>query len=433
MRASSLFLAFSTLFVTLAASATVAVLSADFIEARSERATGLALQQSGNSWAVVDVDGLLVRLTGVADSEAMRFAALTAAGTAVDANRIIDRMEVVEAAPPPPRFEVEIFRNGNRVSIIGLVPTALDSSHVIGLLAREGAVVTDLLEAADFPIPAGFETATDFAARAALRLPRSKISITPQKVAVAAAVESPEQKTQLQSELSRLANESFILTLDLSAPRPVVTPVALRFIRDGNVGEFDVCTADSEKARDKIRKAAVRAGLTGKAECTVGLGTPSPNWANAVEAAVGALAQIGSGSITFTDADLTLIAASQTDPTVFDRVVGELQTALPDAFSLHSVLTPSADDDAASGDAPIPEFLATLSPEGLVQLRGRVANDLMRNAVEGFAHARFGAENVYTATRPDPNLPNGWPVRVLAALDALALLKWAKYLREFGW
>ena len=46
----------------------------------------------------------------------------------------------------------------------------------------------------------------------------------------------------------------------------------------------------------------------------------------------------------------------------------------------------------------------------------------MRSAVESFARAQFGQDKVYVATRSDPDLPKGWPVRVLAALDGLSRL-----------
>ena len=138
--------------------------------------------------------------------------------------------------------------------------------------------------------------------------------------------------------------------------------------------------------------------------------------------AIGSLAQIGDGSVTFTDTDLTLVAASDTDPDVFDRVIGELDANLPAVFSLHAVLTPKPKTIKEQYNTDPAEFTATLSPEGQVQLRGRLANELMRDAVEGFARARFGALNVYEATRLDTDLPNGWPVRVLAALDALSKL-----------
>ena len=46
--------------------------------------------------------------------------------------------------------------------------------------------------------------------------------------------------------------------------------------------------------------------------------------------------------------------------------------------------------------------------------------------MDAFARARFGAEKVYTATRFDEGLPDGWPVRVLAGLEALSILHHGK-------
>ncbi|CAN0602769.1 unnamed protein product, partial [Ectocarpus sp. 12 AP-2014] len=66
-----------------------------------------------------------------------------------------------------------------------------------------------------------------------------------------------------------------------------------------------------------------------------------------------------------------------------------------------------------------PEFSAVRSPEGQVQLRGRLSDDATRAAVESFAAAQFGADKIYPAMRIDPSMPAGWPTRVLAALEAL--------------
>ena len=54
-----------------------------------------------------------------------------------------------------------------------------------------------------------------------------------------------------------------------------------------------------------------------------------------------------------------------------------------------------------------------------MQLRGRVSDDRQREALENFARARFGSATVYGATRVDAALPSGWPVRTMAALEAL--------------
>ena len=46
----------------------------------------------------------------------------------------------------------------------------------------------------------------------------------------------------------------------------------------------------------------------------------------------------------------------------------------------------------------------------------------LRAAVDSFARAEFGSTSVYLATRNDPDLPDGWPIRVLAGLQAMAEL-----------
>ena len=145
---------------------------------------------------------------------------------------------------------------------------------------------------------------------------------------------------------------------------------------------------------------------------------PSPAWAEAVETALAALADLGQGTVTFADADVTLAAAEGTDPALFDRVVGALENDLPEVFALHSVLP----DPPEKGDDGPPEFIATLSPEGLVQLRGRITDELTREAADSYAQARFGTGIVRTTARLDETLPETWPVRVFAGIEALSRL-----------
>ena len=86
------------------------------------------------------------------------------------------------------------------------------------------------------------------------------------------------------------------MTLDISAPRPVLTPFTLRFVKDEAGARFDACAADSEAARDRILKAALAAGASVRGTCTIGLGVPTPRWAEATEAGIAAIVQPG-GSV----------------------------------------------------------------------------------------------------------------------------------------
>ena len=66
--------------------------------------------------------------------------------------------------------------------------------------------------------------------------------------------------------------------------------------------------------------------------------------------------------------------------------------------------------------------MATLSPEGQVQLRGRLSNENLRNVADSYAKSRFGSDRVYTAARIVEGLPADWSTRVLAGLESLSNL-----------
>lgn len=400
-----------------------AVWAAHAIEGRTAAAVKSRLLTEGITWAEVQTDGLRVHLSGTAPNEAQRFRALNLAGGVVDAGRIRDRLEVVALrAPEAPRFSVEILRNDDGLSLIGLLPAmpgddgrdlADEATGIVGDLP-----LSDMLETANWPAPEGWNDALTFAMEALRLLPRAKISVSAEQVAIVAISGSEAEKRQWETALTRRAPQGLRVQMDISAPRPVLTPFTLRFVLDGAGARFDACSADNDRARGRILSAGVRAGVTGKQDCTVGLGVPTPRWAEATELAVDAVARLGGGSVTFSDADVSLLASPATPQATFDRVVGELQTALPPVFSLTATLPPA---ETARVEGPA-EFTAALTA-GRVELRGRLTDGLLRDAVDSFARARFGHDAVYTATRVDPDLPDGWPVRVLAGLESLAQLE----------
>ncbi|MDO5705880.1 MAG: BON domain-containing protein, partial [Paracoccus sp. (in: a-proteobacteria)] len=361
--------------------------AADFIENRSAQDVRLALDHGGLDWADVETDGLRVRLTGTAPSEVQRFRAMAEAATTVDSSRIIDGMTVASTELlDPPDFEVELLRNDEGISLIGLVPADTDRMTLLrGLRDDTGTRrVTDLLEGADYPVPDGWQTALDFGLRAAQMAPRSKISISAGRVTVTALTDSPEDKARLEAALNRARPASVMLTTDISAPRPVITPFVLRFVLDDEGARFDACSADSDAARDRILAAALRAGVAQGADCVVGLGAPSPDWARAAVAAIGAVASVGGGTATLSDTDVALFIPASVAAAQYDETVGRLESALPPGFSL----IPEHERPETAHAGPT-EFSATVAHDGTVSLRGRITDERMRDAVDSFARARF--------------------------------------------
>ena len=412
--------------ITFTAAAVVSLVAANFsvklIEETSEIGVRDALDDAGMTWAEVQADGLQVILAGIAPTEAVRFLAQSTAGSVVDAARVIDQMEVeAQADVPPPRFSAEVLRNDSGISIIGLVPASTSREDAIERFTdiAGDTGVTDLLESADYPAPPGWEDAFSFAIAAMAELPRAKASVEAGRVSITAIADSVEAKQQMESRLNRSTPPTLAVSLDIAAPRPVITPFSVRFKLDAEGARFDACSADTEEARIEILAAGTRAGITDTARCVVGMGVPSPNWSTAVAQSIDAIAQLEGGTVTFADADITLVALPGTDQGTFDDVVGELENTLPDVFALKAKL-PKVEDPNAGPQ----EFTATRTPEGDVELRGRLADAASRELADSYAKARFGSAKVKTAARLVEGLPANWTPRVLTGLEALSMVNY---------
>ena len=398
-------------------------LTVSWIENSSATAVEKRLALEGFDWASVQTDGLKVVLEGEAASEALRFKALAAAGQIVEAARVIDNFTITDSRPPvAPKFSVEILRNDKSISLIGLVPTKADNANFKDRVARIAGdlPVADFLETADYPVPDAWSSVISYGLLALERLEHSKISIGETQVTIEAIGESDAQKSKLLEELTRRTPADITSKIGISAPRPVITPFTLRFRITADGASFDACSADSPEAAVQILAAAKAAGLAEEATCRQGLGVPSPLWSKAATQAIAALTKLGGGSVTLSDADVTLTAPAGTDPTLFDTITSRLDGDLPEVFALNPILlvAPETPED----DAAIPEMVATLSPEGQVQIRGPVISPRAQRTLQTFAYAVFGSEDVYLSTKLQDNLPEGWMVRSLASLAGLSKL-----------
>lgn len=423
MRLSAVFLRIAIFIVAAFVCVIGARLAVGAVEDRSRLAVQEALVDGGYSWAAVQSDGLQIVVEGVAPDEATRFRAISVAGSVVDSSRVIDNMDVAASGIDiAPDFAIEMLRNDDGVRLIGLAPAVTDRDDVAATIRdfTQDGQMTDLLDVADYPAPPLWSDTMKFALQALELLPRSKISVTPGHLEITAISESAEQRAAWEATLARRAPRGVTYSAAISAPRPVITPFTLRFVRDGTGATLDACSADTEAAQSRILGAAQIAGLTEPADCTIGLGVPSTRWGEAASMALGAVSELGGGTLTITDADITLIAPVGTPEPVFDQIIGRLGNRLPPVFSLDAQLPAPPE----TGPAAPPEFVATLSPEGALQLRGKVADPLMNITAQNFAMARFEGAQIDMATRvaDDGALPGDWSVRVLSGIEALSHL-----------
>ena len=425
MQRLALFFGALALMLAGAGSYLVANLIANYIETSTKNAANLVLSEEGLDWITLRVDGISVSVSGAAPTESARFKALIALKRVINADQIVDSIAVVEPDDlHPPKFSLELLRNGDGISLIGLIPETTGSASILGAIEGiDGKTdVTDMLETTDFPAPEGWSEAVDFALASLRSLPRSKISVAPGQVTITAISNSRAEKARIETELEDARPDGVALVSNISAPRPVITPFSLRLIKDDLGTRFDSCSADTAAARDRILAAARKAGMADTTDCTIGLGAPTPHWADAVDLAIAALNELGGGSVTFSDADISIVAPDSLGQNQFDLIIHNLEQALPEVFSVHAILPPKPALEGTAVKSEAFEFLVTKSPEGLVQMRGRSRDERTKTAINNFAKALFGSENVHDTTRIDSAIPDGWPVRVLTGIEALSKL-----------
>jgi OmpA-OmpF porin, OOP family len=426
MRLRAIAFATAALGAVAAGAWTLADAAAAYVERQTRDDLAAAFAAAGHDWASVTVDGLVVGLHGTAPDETSRFRVIEIARRAVDAARLQDAITVASASPAAaPAFALEVMRNDEAASLIGLVPAEGARDAIAEGLAAAGlgATVTDMLATADHAAPEGWEPALAFGLGLLGELTRAKVAIAPGRVAVAATAESEAAIAPLRRRIEEGAPPGVALEVTITAPRPVISPFAVGLRRDPDgTAQLIACSAESEEEAAIILAAARDAGLDGTADCRLGLGAPTPDWAEAAARGFAAVAEMGGGTFTLRNLDAVLTGPPDHDPADLAATGAALGEALPAVFSLATRGASTVETDEGPAVVYAPEFRATLLADGSVRLAGPVADRTAQIAVVGFAEALFGHERVMNTTVIDSQLPEGWPGRVLAGIEGLALL-----------
>lgn len=422
---AKLALRFATLGLGAAAAAGVAIKAADQIEMRSEAALRAALDEGGYDWAGVEVDGLLARLTGEAPDEATRFRAKRAAATVLNSDNLRDGMTVAEPAPvPEPELRFEAIRSGSAITVLGLIPGGAEAKAEVldALSALPGVTsVSDLLSSSPVLPPAGWRAARIAGIRVLDGLDNARVELSRDMLAVSGLAPDQARLDVLTRDLTSDVPDTIALTTDFSLPAPVVSPFVARFTLDETGARFDACSASTEQGRDAIQATARNAGADIASDtCVIAMGAPDTAWDQTVARGIDALIQSGAGTLTVSDITVTITPGDGIIPARFERAMAEFETGLPAGYQL-TVLPLVLDEDSAH--LSIPEFSATLSPEGLANIRGVTASHHSRNVIESLVGARFPSDTLHVSLRQRQDLPAGWSVRVLAGLDAFSALE----------
>lgn len=404
----------------------VATTAADLIEAQNRDTITQAVIDAGFDWVTVSTDGLTATLSGTAPDEATRFIALRAASDQINPEQLRDAMTVAPPGNlPTPDFRLELLRTGNKITLLGLLPggEAAKTRLLARLTRMDGELeLSSLVTASAEPAPSGWDETVDQAIATVATLQDARVVLGLDSLSVTGLAPDRETAASLKTRLRGAVPAGLAVTLDLTPPRPVLSPFVTRFRLEGGQAAFDACAASTKEGAAQIRAAAIAAGLDpDQARCELSLGAPDTGWDRVAADAITALHGVGSGTVTVSDMTVTLAPGEGAGPSAIEAALGRIEASLPDGYSVNLAARASR-SEGPSAQAAAPLFTATRSPEGLVQVRGPLPHAQGETLVENFSTARFDPDTLTVSLNRRSDLPDGWSLRVLAGLEAFSAI-----------
>ena len=413
--------------IALMAAAAVAVVSVARIEKRTADSLEPVVIASGETWARITPDGILIRFSGEApDQEAIQRLS-TLIGSVVSPDRIIHESTVapedVKGELEKSRFIVSALRDGDQVSLGGLIGSD-EQRRIIHDTVRDSldvVVISDMLIDVQDSASAFSSEALRYGLTSLKLLPRSSVMIETDRVTITAALDSEDELRTIELQLAERRPESVQATLDLRAPATMAPTFEFRATRRDGIIFVDGCTAESTEDARRILDAVERTGSTESSECEVALGAPHPEWADVVIAGIKAMAETDGRLLRIANASIVLVVDSESDR--LPVVKQGFEATLPDLFSLQVVESPADGAGLAEGDSFPGSLRVTLNADRTVLLEGDIADDRSTEMIQTYAQVLFGTDKVDNRIEIGGELPGGWPVAVFSGLEALELLR----------
>lgn len=373
------------------------------------------------SWLEVSTDGTRVIVSGFAPDEANRFIATSKISSIINSERIIDQIIVKKQITPSTiEYVLEILRDDNHISVIGFVPTNLQSKKLIAKLKviAKDLEVRNLLEVSSFPITDAWKKTLDYAIASVELLPNSKISIAKEEIWISALSENIDDKIRIENQLTSLDPGFFKLHLDIQSPRPLIQPFSLRFTMDESGASLDKCSASDEYSKVVILSAMIKLGVDKESDCEIGIGVPAESWVDAVIIAATYVKEFEIASLTFENHNVSLVVSGNTGNDKFENIIDKLKKALPNEFQVAATLQPVLTKEIDNTNT----FTVIKSLDGVVELKGFLNDHTAEIAVRSYASSIFGSININDSLRLSDKLPQNWPIQVLTGLEVVGLL-----------
>ena len=382
------------------------------------------ISKNENNWIKASFDELSVSLSGTAPNQIDQLALVKKIEILAGQLEIINKTSV---APTKDKnkssLRLELIRDGSQITVIGLVPNLKLKEKISNELNKlqNTTNIDNFVEVFEFPTTLNFDSIFTKALWFVDKIAFGKVEIIEKEIRVLALISNNNDALNLKRIITKRALDDQSIILEILSPNPIISPFVLVYNLSKSGGNLERCSAGNLGEEKKLLTALQSQPLLKTLPCSIGGGSPSPNWTQVVISGIKSLQSIGSGSLLVSDLNLSLTITSSQPGININRKIDNLRAELPDEFTLN-VKVPNLTDENLHASEWQDSFIAVKNKNGLIILRGQLQNDLTKIIILAHARATFGPNFVNAFLELNPDLPIDLASRIITGITALKTL-----------
>ena len=394
-----------------------------FIEVSSKNYLKSALHEAGYSWVKINADGLLLFLHGDAPSDFERIEAVKFGRSMVTGQRLIDNISHLESSNNKTgEINLKILKSIGKVFFIGSFPKGFDSFDFEEMLKTKSSKSGEyhiIIDQTDVASTLNWELITSYALSLVDVIKLGKIETDGKQLFVEGIASDNRNHGKLKEYIRSRAPSNLPVEISFYQPRELISPFTFQIEIKNGLLQYSDCVVADEESKNLIAEIAEKLSAKAVQECLVGLGEPSPQWAEALEKAFSISPQLVNAKVVFDNLNISVILDHSFPEKEYTEILNSISNTFPPEFVLSFIkLSNDGGSDLSSN-----RVVATLSPEGLLKIVGPIGEELDKELVANFAKVRFGSENASISLYKVGSLPDDWGFRIIAGLEGLRELK----------
>ena len=394
-----------------------------FIEVSSKNYLKSALHEAGYSWVKINADGLLLFLHGDAPSDFERIEAVKFGRSMVTGQRLIDNISHLESSNNKTgEINLKILKSIGKVFFIGSFPKEFDSFDFEEMLKTKSPKSEEyhiIVDQTDMASTLNWELITSYALSLVDVIKLGKIETDGKQLFVEGIASDNRNHGKLKEYIRSRAPSNLPVEISFYQPRELISPFTFQIEIKNGLLQYSDCVVADEESKYLIAEIAEKLSAKAVQECLVGLGEPSPQWAEALEKAFSISPQLVNAKVVFDNLNISVILDHSFPEKEYTEILNSISNTFPPEFVLSFIkLSNDGGSDLSSN-----RVVATLSPEGLLKIVGPIGEELDKELVANFAKVRFGSENASISLYKVGSLPDDWGFRIIAGLEGLRELK----------